>query len=184
MSPLFYSTTVNIHPTEAYLTVQPIQTQTGSHTTNNICDMIDKMHVLNVIDTALRGTDKFLVDMKISSDNRIDVAIDGDNGIVIDDCIALSRLIENSLDRDVEDFELNVASAGLDSPLKLKRQYKKNVGQELSVSTFGGENFEGLLQDANDDQITLQLPGKKNKNADPIHIDYNDIKTAKIIIKF
>ena len=74
--------------------------------------MIDKLQVLSVIDTALAGTDKFLVDLKISSDNRINVAIDGDNGITIDDCIDLSRKIESSLDRDVEDFELNVASAG------------------------------------------------------------------------
>lgn len=146
--------------------------------------MIDKLHVLTVIDEALKGSDKFLVDMKISSDNRIDVAIDGDNGIVIDDCIDLSRKIENSLDRDVEDFELNVASAGLDSPLKLKRQYKKNVGQELSVTTFDGGHEEGLLEAADDEQITLRLLGKKNKDAEPLHFAYNDIKTAKIIIKF
>lgn len=146
--------------------------------------MIDKLHVLSVIDAALQGTDKFLVDLKITSDNRINVAIDGDNGIVIDDCIALSRQIENSLDRDVEDFELNVASAGLDSPLKLKRQYKKNIGQELSVTTFDGTHEEGRLVDADDEQITLQLLGKKNKDAEPLHFQYTDIKTAKIIIKF
>jgi ribosome maturation factor RimP len=146
--------------------------------------MIDKLHVLSVIDAALQGTDKFLVDLKITSDNRINVAIDGDNGIVIDDCIALSRQIENSLDRDVEDFELNVASAGLDSPLKLKRQYKKNIGQELSVTTFDGTHEEGRLEDADDNQITLRLLGKKHKNAEPLHFNYTDIKTAKIIIKF
>ncbi|MBQ1408830.1 MAG: ribosome assembly cofactor RimP [Bacteroidales bacterium] len=146
--------------------------------------MIDKLHVLNIIDTSLAGTDKFLVDLKISTDNRINVAIDGDNGITIDDCIELSRTIENSLDRDVEDFELNVASAGLDSPLKLKRQYKKNVGRELTVTTFDGETVEGKLIDANDDNITLKLPGRKNMNAEPLVIAHPDIKTAKIVIKF
>ena len=146
--------------------------------------MIDKLHVLSVIDAALQGTDKFLVDLKITSDNRINVAIDGDNGIVIDDCIALSRQIENSLDRDVEDFELNVASAGLDSPLKLKRQYKKNIGQELSVTTFDGQTIEGHLADADDDHITLKLPRKKNPGGEPLVIAYPDIKTAKIVIKF
>lgn len=146
--------------------------------------MIDKLHVLNVIDQNLSGTDKFLVDLKISTDNRINVAIDGDNGITIDDCIELSRAIENSLDRDVEDFELNVASAGLDSPLKLKRQYRKNVGQDLTVTTFDGETVEGTLVDSDDDKITLKLPGRKNMHAEPLQIAHADIKTAKIIIKF
>lgn len=146
--------------------------------------MIDKLHVLNVIDTALSGTEKFLVDLKISTDNRINVAIDGDNGITIDDCIELSRTIENSLDRDVEDFELNVASAGLDSPLKLKRQYRKNIGRDLTVSTFDGETLEGTLVDSDDEKITIKLPGKKNAKAEPIQIAHTDIKTAKIIIKF
>ncbi|MBP5643392.1 MAG: hypothetical protein J6X10_04070 [Bacteroidales bacterium] len=84
--------------------------------------MIDKLHVLSIIEKALEGSDKFLVDLKITTDNRIFVAIDGDNGIVIDDCVELSRAIENSLNRDEEDFELNVASAGLDSPLRMKRK--------------------------------------------------------------
>lgn len=146
--------------------------------------MIDKLYVLNVIDQALSGSDKFLVDLKISTDNRINVAIDGDNGITIDDCIALSRAIENSLNRDEEDFELNVASAGLDSPLKLKRQYRKNIGQDLTVTTFDGETVEGKLVDSDDEKITLKLPGRKNMNAEPVLIAHADIKTAKIIIKF
>ena len=150
----------------------------------NTTIMIDKLHVLSIIDSTLSGTDKFLVDLKISTDNRINVAIDGDNGITIDDCIELSRAIENSLDRDVEDFELNVASAGLDSPLKLKRQYKKNIGQDLTVTTFEGETFEGRLIDADDERILLKLPGRKNMQAEPVKIAYSDIKTAKIIIKF
>ncbi|MBP5548314.1 MAG: ribosome assembly cofactor RimP [Bacteroidales bacterium] len=146
--------------------------------------MIDKLYVLDIIDKKLSGTDKFLVDLKISSDNRINVAIDGDNGINIDDCIELSRAIENSLDRDAEDFELNVASAGLDSPLKLKRQYKKNVGQDLTVTTFDGETKEGLLVDADDDRIVLKIAGTKKNASEQIEFAYADIKTAKIVIKF
>ena len=146
--------------------------------------MIDKLFVLSVIDEALKGTDKFLVDLKISTDNRINVAIDGDNGIVIDDCIDLSRKIENSLDRDVEDFELNVASAGLDSPLKLRRQYKKNVGRDIHVTTFEGETVEGTLTEADDDTITVALPHKKSAKAETVQFAYPDIKTAKIVVKF
>lgn len=146
--------------------------------------MIDKMHVLNVIDTALAGSDKFLVDLKISTDNRINVAIDGDNGITIDDCVELSRTIENSLDRDEEDFELNVASAGLDTPLKLKRQYRKNVGQELAVTTFDGESITGRLVEAGDESITIKPAGNKKAPAEPVEFKYSDIKTAKIVINF
>jgi len=146
--------------------------------------MIDKLYVLDVIDKSLSGTDKFLVDLKISADNRINVAIDGDNGITIDDCIELSRAIENSLDRDEEDFELNVASAGLDSPLKMKRQYKKNIGRDLTVVTFEGDSFEGQLITADDENISLKLPGKKNAALEPVTIPYSEINTAKIVIKF
>lgn len=146
--------------------------------------MIDKLQILEVIDRELSGSDKFLVDLKISTDNRINVSIDGDNGITIDDCIALSRAIENSLDRDAEDFELNVASAGADSPLKLKRQYKKNIGRELSVTTFDGGYMEGRLVDADEEKIVLKLAGKKNSANEPVEFAYPDIKTAKVIIKF
>lgn len=146
--------------------------------------MIDKLHVLNVIQTTLEGTEKYLVDLKITSDNRIYVSIDGDNGIVIDDCIELSRAIEGSLNRDEEDFELNVASAGLDSPLKMPRQYKKNVGRELTVDTLEGEHYEGRLVGADDEGITLKRPGKKHADEEPMQFKYTDIKTAKIVIKF
>ena len=122
--------------------------------------------------------------LKISTDNRINVAIDGDNGITIDDCIELSRTIEGSLDRDAEDFELNVASAGLDSPLKLKRQYKKNVGRDLTVTTFEGETTEGQLVEADDEHITLQPQGNRKSQPKPVQYAYSDIKTAKIVIHF
>ena len=146
--------------------------------------MIDKLYVLSIIDSTLSGTDKYLVDFKISSDNRINVAIDGDNGITIDDCIELSRAIENSLNRDEEDFELNVASAGLDQPLKLKRQYKKNIGRDLIVTTFDGETYEGQLVEADDENIKIKVAGKKNAALEPIVIAYADIKAAKQVIHF
>ena len=146
--------------------------------------MIDKLFVLDIINNELAGTDKFLVDLKISSDNRINVAIDGDNGIVIDDCVELSRKIENSLDREVEDFELNVASAGIDSPLKLKRQYKKNVGRDITVTTFDGETVTGTLLSADDEVISVRPEGKKKSASEPVIIKHSDINIAKIVIKF
>lgn len=146
--------------------------------------MIDKLHVLDVIHTALEGSDKFLVDLKITTDNRIFVAIDGDNGINIDDCIALSRTIESNLNREEEDFELNVASAGLDSPLKLTRQYKNNVGRILEVTTFDGEHVEGKLLSADDEQFTLKPEQGRRRMAEPVTFLYKDVKTAKIVVIF
>ena len=147
--------------------------------------MIDKLHVLDIIHSHLQGSDKFLVDLKITSDNRIFVSIDGDEGVLIDDCVALSRAIENSLDRDAEDFELNVASAGLDSPLKLPRQYKKNIGQELQVTLMDGGQVTGRLTEADDEQCTIQPPhGKKKAPLDPVTVSYRDIKRAVIVIHF
>lgn len=146
--------------------------------------MIDKLQVMDIIHNSLEGTDKFLVEVKITTDNRIYVSIDGDNGIVIDDCIELSRQIESHFDRDVEDFELNVASAGLDTPLKLTRQYKKNVGHDLGVTTLSGEKFEGTLSEATDENFTLHIPGKKKADATDRTFNYNEVKTAKVLVRF
>lgn len=146
--------------------------------------MIDKLNVLSVIESALKGTDKYLVNLKITTDNRIFVSIDGDNGVVIDDCVDLSRKIESSLNRDEEDFELNVSSAGLDSPLRLPRQYKRHIGQDLEVTTFDGQHEEGTLTEADDRTIKLSVTTGKKKEKRIEQFGYTDIKTAKIIIKF
>ncbi len=150
--------------------------------------MIDKVGVLDLVCDFLAGTDKFLVDLHISKDNRINVSIDGDNGININDCIELSRHIESHLDREVEDFELNVASAGLDTPLKLLRQYKKNVGRSLRVEMMTGETKEGVLVEATDERVVLKLDltkkQKKEGVSDEFECPYSEIKTAKIVIKF
>ena len=151
---------------------------------------MDKVAILGLIKDKLEGTDKFLVDMHISGDNRINVAIDGDNGITIDDCVELSRYIEKSLNRDEEDFELNVASAGIDSPLKLHRQYVKNIGRTLAVTTLDGEKTTGKLLEVSDNDIVI-LPDNnpRKKKTDPEEdlsqtIPFTNIQTAKIVIKF
>ena len=150
--------------------------------------MIDKVEILNLVREVLDGTDKFLVDLHISRNNRINISIDGDNGITIDDCIELSRHVEGHLNRDVEDFELNVASAGLDCPLKMVRQYKKNVGRSLKVETADGNTRQGELLEATDEKIVLKLDltkkQKKEGVSDVFECLYKDIKTAKIVIKF
>ena len=146
--------------------------------------MIEKIKVLELINGALDGSDKFLVNLKITPDNRIFVDIDGDNGVNIDDCIELSRSIESQLDRDEEDFELNVGSAGADMPLKLPRQYRRHIGRDLDVTTFDGEHLEAELIDADDEGISLRTHATKKTPAEDSRLKYSDIKVAKVVIKF
>ena len=146
--------------------------------------MIDKFKVLDIVKDVLEGSDKYLVNMKITPDNRIFVDLDGDNGINIDDCIEVSRAIENSLNRDEEDFELNVSSAGADSPLKMPRQYRRHVGRELSVDPFEGAKVEGVLTEAGDSQFTIKTKGSKKEPSQELTFAYEDVKTARVIIRF
>ena len=146
--------------------------------------MIEKIKILELVNNALEGSDKFLVNLKITPDNRIYVDIDGDNGVTIDDCIELSRAIEGQLDRDEEDFSLDVSSAGADQPLKLIRQYRKNVGRELEVVTVDGERAEGTLENASDEGIVLRTKGTKKQAPETLRMAYRDIKSARVTIKF
>ena len=146
--------------------------------------MIDKFKVLDIVKDVLEGSDKYLVNMKITPDNRIFVDLDGDNGINIDDCIEVSRAIENNLNRDEEDFELNVSSAGADSPLKMPRQYRRHVGRELSVEPFEGAKVEGVLTEAGDTQFTIKTKGSKKEPSKELTFAYEDVKTARVLIRF
>ena len=146
--------------------------------------MIDRIKVLDIVKDALDGSDKYLVNMKITPDNRIYVDIDGDNGINIDDCILLSRTIENTLNRDEEDFELNVSSAGADAPLKMPRQYRRHVGRNLSVETFDGNTYEGFLTQVDDETFVLQTKGTKKIAPQVLTFNFADVKSAKVVLKF
>jgi ribosome maturation factor RimP len=133
----------------------------------------------------------FLIDLTITDAFKIIVSIDGDNGVVLQDCIDISRAIENNLDREEQDFSLEVASVGVGSPLKMIRQYKKNVGRTLIVKT-ATENIEAELLDANDVFITLSWkarePKKIGKGKETVQkkqqIPYTDIKEAIVTVTF
>ena len=88
------------------------------------------------------------------------------------------------MDRDEEDFALDVSSAGADQPLKLIRQYRKNVGRDLEVVTTDGERAEGTLEDASDEGIVIRTPGTKKQPAETLRFAYRDIKAARVAIKF
>ena len=146
--------------------------------------MIEKIKILELVNQALEGSDKFLVSLKITPDNRIYVDIDGDNGVTIDDCIELSRAIEGQLDRDVEDFALDVSSAGADQPLKLTRQLVKNIGREVEAVTFDGQKTVGELTAADEESITLRTAGTKKQAPQEIVLQRRDVKSVRVVIKF
>lgn len=133
----------------------------------------------------------FLVDLSVSDAYKVTVALDGDNGVTLQDCIDISRIIDNSLDREEQDFSLEVASAGVSSPLKNIRQYKKNIGRTLKVKT-NHETIEAELAAANDEFITLKWssrePKKIGKGKETVEhnreIPYSEIKEALVIIIF
>jgi ribosome maturation factor RimP len=143
--------------------------------------------IRSLVEKTLDGTDKFLVDFSVKPGNKISVFIDGDNGVTVQDCQILNRTIETNFDRDKEDFDLTVSSAGLDHPLILTRQFKKNIGQDLNVTTLDNTRIEGTLVGVSEDGIELEHPVKKPKKEvkkPNTRVNFSEIKTAKIIIKF
>jgi len=148
--------------------------------------MIDKQLISKLAESELKGTDKFLVNVAVNPGNKISVILDGDTSISIDDCIEVSRFIESGLDREIEDFELSVSSAGLDQPLKLIRQYKKYINKEISVLTAEGIKNTGILAGILDDRIQLHIPENKKKKTKEQNIEilFSDIKETKAIISF
>lgn len=135
----------------------------------------------------------FVVDIHISPSNQILVELAGENGVAINDCIAVSRNIEHNLDREVEDFSLEVTSAGLDKPFKVLKQYQINVGRQVQVKLDEGEGkVEGQLVEANDEYVKVltkekvRVEGRKKKEwkEEQVEIPMNKIKQTKLIITF
>ncbi|WP_066223540.1 ribosome assembly cofactor RimP [Formosa haliotis] len=148
--------------------------------------------VENLLENALQErNDLFLISLTISGDNAIKVIIDGDEGVSVEDCMFVSRAIENNIDREEQDFSLEVMSAGAASPLLQSRQFVKNIGRTLEVKTKT-EDIEAVLVDANEDVIVLEWKAREPKPVGKgkvtvqkeAKIAYNDIVEAKVMIKF
>lgn len=155
--------------------------------------MLTETIVKDLIENGLEERpDLFLIDLKLQADNKISVIIDGDNGVTVEDCIFMSRAIENNLDREEDDFSLDVASAGATSPLVNKRQYKKNIGRTLEIKAKSDSKIEGVLTEVNADNVVLEWKAKEPKPVGKgkvtvekqAKIMYEDILEAKVIIKF
>lgn len=149
--------------------------------------------VVQLVEEALEARkDLFLIDLKIDSSNKIIIILDGDNGVNLQDCIEISRATEAQLDREEQDFSLEVASAGVSSPLKLVRQFKKNLNRILKVKKANDEVIEAQLTAVSDENITLEWqarePKKVGKGKETVEkkeqLSYSEIKEATVIISF
>ena len=154
--------------------------------------MIDKQNVSSLVERWLEGKDYFLTDLTVSEDDRIVVEIDHKDGVWIDDCVDLSRYIESNLDREVEDYELEVGSAGIGKPFKVLQQYVNNVGNEVEVLLRDGTKLKGVLKDAGEAGFTVTTKKKvKPEGAkrpqlvdEDVSLAYGDAKEVKAVITF
>ncbi|MBO4985376.1 MAG: ribosome assembly cofactor RimP [Bacteroides sp.] len=154
--------------------------------------MIEKKTVCQIVEEWLDGKEYFLVEVTISPENKILVEIDHKEGVWIEDCVELSRFIESKLDREVEDFELEVGSAGIGQPFKVLQQYLNHVGEEVEVLSKDGRKLSGILKEADDTHIILTIQKKvKEEGAkrpkmvdEDLNFTYNEIKYTKYLISF
>ena len=157
--------------------------------------MIDKNVVKTLVDKWLEDNSEkgyFLVDIQADDDNKIVVEIDHKDGVVIDDCVSLSEFINDNLDRDKEDYELEVGSTGLGQPFKVPQQYVINIGEEVEVLDKDGKKVKGILKAVDGSNFTVtvnekvKVEGKKRPvKMDVDHTyDMNEVKYTKYIIRF
>jgi ribosome maturation factor RimP len=153
--------------------------------------MITSSQVKTWAEEALMDTDRFVVEVVIKDGNVILVFLDADSSLTIEHCIEVSRFIESRLNRDEEDFELRVSSAGLDQPLKLFRQYYKNIGRSLHIECHDDSKIDGKLMAIEEDKLVLetyttkkQSKIKKQEAGETIKLPISTVREAKVIISF
>ena len=154
--------------------------------------MISKDTVRSIVEEWLDGKEYFLVDIETSPDDRIVVEIDHADGVWIEDCVALSRYIEDHLSRDEEDYELEVGSAGLGQPFKVPQQYHCFVGKDVEVLDADGKKYKGVLKsvDGGDFTVTVEekqkVEGKKRPQLVSVDRTFqmDTVKYTKYLISF
>ena len=154
--------------------------------------MIAKSVVSQLVEEWLEEKDYFLVDVTVTPDNRIVVEIDHAEGVWIEDCVELSRFIESKLDREQEDFELEVGSAGIGQPFKVLQQYINHIGMEVEVLVADGRKLAGVLKEADEAHFTVtiskkvKLEGEKRPKMvdEDVTFAYDEIKYTKYLINF
>jgi len=166
--------------------------QGGQEVPSSFTTMLKETVQILLNDALLERQDLFVIEFDVSSVNHINVVLDGDHGVTVEDCVFISRAIEHNIDRETIDFSLEVASAGAASPLMMQRQYAKNIGKILEITTKNKGNFEGVLQSTTEQNFTIRWKAREPK---PIgkgkttvektaELNYDDIEAAKVKLKF
>lgn len=154
--------------------------------------MIEKSKVIQIVEDWLQDKEYFLVQVTVNPDARIVVEIDHAEGVWIEDCVALSRFVESQLDRDEQDFELEVGSAGLGQPFMVLQQYLNHIDKDVEVLTKAGKKMQGILREADAEKITIGVTEKVKeegaKRAKLVEVPYtfqlDDLKYTKYVISF
>ncbi len=153
--------------------------------------MIDKKLVESVVNEWLEGREYFLVDVEVTADNSIIVTIDHAEGVWIEDCADLSRFIEAHIDREEEDYELEVGSAGLGQPFRVHRQYEIHVGETVETQTRDGRKYQGVLTAVGDEGFSMEVEQKvkpegakrARKEIVEMRFAFVDVTYTKYVIK-
>ena len=164
----------------------------GQEVPSFIAKMLEKSRIENLVKEHLAGTDKFLVDLTVSPSNKIEIYIDGMNGVSIKDCVSLSRHVEGSLDREEEDFYLDVSSPGAEEPFKVKEQFEKNKGRKVKITTTEGKEHTGILQGLQQNNVLIDTTEKKTKLegkgkilvTEQLTLELDKVKEARVILSF
>jgi ribosome maturation factor RimP len=154
--------------------------------------MITSSLIKNLVSNIIAQGELYIVEITVAPGNRINVLIDSMKGATIDDCVMVSRSIEQHLDREIEDFELEVSSPGLTQPFKVIQQYQKNIGKEVEVLLKNGQKFIGTLLSVEENTIAIEtqkkvkLEGKKRPEwvTEQHKIESNEVKSTKLVINF
>jgi len=155
--------------------------------------MIDKEQVTGLVKKTIEGTDLFLVEISVKSGNNIQVLVDSPEGVSIDRCVEISRFLNEQMDREVEDYSLEVSSPGLGAPFRVRQQYEKNIGHDVEVVMKNGIKKKGELLVVKEDSIVIRTTEKvapegsqKKMRAIAVEkeIKLNEIKTTKAVISF
>lgn len=154
--------------------------------------MINESLIKSIIDEKLQQDGMYVVELAVNAGNKIVVVIDHKEGVPISYCIELSKLIDGQLNRDEEDFELEVASAGIGQPFKVKEQYEKNIGRDVEVLSLDGKKFSGSLVSVSDEGFDVEveekvkIEGKKRKELQvkTVSCKFDEVKQVKDIISF
>ena len=154
--------------------------------------MINKEVVKTLVEEWLQGNDYFLVDVVFGADDRIIVEIDHADGVWIEDCAALSRFVQERLGEELDDYELEVGSAGIGQPFKVPQQYVNHIGKEVEVLTAEGIKVKGILKSVDGETfvITVQEKQKQEGKKRPVLVDVdktynmNQIKYTKYLLSF